>query len=127
MTWSAPSERTRSTLLVLHTPVTSAPSALAICTANVPTPPEAPTISTLCPGCTRPRSRRPCRAVTAEMEAAVACSKVRVNGGEGAGARRLEGEVGRLGGQLIRGYGRVFGERGVARAVHRVARREAGH
>ena len=49
MTWSAPSERTRSTLLVLHTPVTSAPSALAICTANVPTPPDAPMISTLLP------------------------------------------------------------------------------
>src|ERR671919_540845 len=38
MTWSAPSERTSSTFLVLQTPVTSAPSALAIWTANVPTP-----------------------------------------------------------------------------------------
>jgi hypothetical protein len=35
---------------VLHTPVTSAPKDLAICTANVPTPPDAPMISTLCPG-----------------------------------------------------------------------------
>ena len=80
MTWSAPRERTRSTLPVLHTPVTSAPNALAICTAKLPTPPEAPTISTLCPGSSRPRSRRPCRAVTAEMGAAAACSKVRLAG-----------------------------------------------
>src|SRR6266581_3089145 len=41
MRWSAPIDRTRSTFLVLHTPVTSAPNALAICTANVPTPPAA--------------------------------------------------------------------------------------
>ena len=33
-------------LAVLHTAVTSAPSALAICTAKVPTPPEAPLTST---------------------------------------------------------------------------------
>jgi hypothetical protein len=31
--WSAPIDRTRSTLVVLHTPVTSAPNALAIWTA----------------------------------------------------------------------------------------------
>jgi hypothetical protein len=30
--------------------VTSAPNALAICTAKVPTPPDAPLISTFCPG-----------------------------------------------------------------------------
>src|SRR5688572_3262711 len=112
MTWSAPSERTRSTLPALHTPVTFAPNALAICTAKVPTPPEAPTISTVCPGSSRPRSRRPCRAVTAEMGAAAACSKVRLAG---------------LGGQPVRAGGRVLGERAVARAVHLVARREAGH
>src|SRR5919107_268251 len=41
MTSSAPSDRTRSTFVVLHTPVTSAPKALAICTANDPTPPAA--------------------------------------------------------------------------------------
>src|SRR6266542_2339889 len=39
MTRSAPIDRTISTFLVLHTPVTSAPNDLAICTANVPTPP----------------------------------------------------------------------------------------
>jgi hypothetical protein len=43
-----------STFLVLHTPVTSAPKDLAICTANVPTPPDAPMIRTLCPGSIRP-------------------------------------------------------------------------
>jgi hypothetical protein len=43
-----------STFLVLHTPVTSAPSALAICTAKVPMPPEAPLIRTLCPARTPP-------------------------------------------------------------------------
>jgi hypothetical protein len=36
MTWSAPSEDTRSSFAVLHTPVTSAPRALAIWTAYVP-------------------------------------------------------------------------------------------
>jgi len=44
MTWPAPIERTMSTFGVLHTPVTSAPNDLAICTANVPTPPDAPLI-----------------------------------------------------------------------------------
>ena len=39
-------ERTISRFLVLHTAVTSAPNALAICTANVPTPPDAPLIKT---------------------------------------------------------------------------------
>ena len=42
----APIERTSSTLRVLHTPVTSAPSAAAIWTAYVPTPPPAPLTST---------------------------------------------------------------------------------
>ena len=36
-----------STFAVLQTPVTSAPNDLAICTANVPTPPDAPFTSTL--------------------------------------------------------------------------------
>jgi len=40
--------------VVLQTPVTSAPNALAICTANVPTRPDAPMTSTFCPGCTCP-------------------------------------------------------------------------
>src|SRR5438046_9869674 len=50
MTSSAPIDRTMSTFLVLHTPVTSAPKVLAICTANVPTPPAAPLIRDLLPG-----------------------------------------------------------------------------
>ncbi len=47
-----PSDRTSSVLAMLHTPVTSVPNALAICTAKEPTPPDAPMISTFCPGCT---------------------------------------------------------------------------
>jgi hypothetical protein len=54
MTRSAPTDRTMSTFLVLQTLVTIAPNDLAICTANVPTPPDAPLINTLCPGCTFP-------------------------------------------------------------------------
>src|SRR5665647_118042 len=50
ITWSAPSERTSSTFRPLQTPVTSAPSALAICTAKCPTPPDAPLTSTRLPG-----------------------------------------------------------------------------
>src|SRR6266542_4267226 len=65
MTASAPIDRTRSTLLVLHTPVTWAPTALAIWTANVPIPPDAPLIRTFCPGCTCAVSRSACRAVIA--------------------------------------------------------------
>ena len=91
MTWSAPRERTRSTLAVLHTPVTSAPSALAIWTANVPTPPDAPMTSTVWPGCTF-ALRTAWSAVTPEMGAAAACSKERFAGlGAsllGVGARR---------------------------------------
>jgi hypothetical protein len=49
MTWSAPIDRIMSTLSVLQTPVTFAPNDFAICTANVPTPPDAPLINTLWP------------------------------------------------------------------------------
>ena len=52
MTASAPIDWTRPVFLVLHTPVTCAPSALAIWTANEPTPPDAPLIRTRCPGWT---------------------------------------------------------------------------
>src|SRR5450759_2156166 len=65
MTWSAPRERTISTFRVLQTPVTSAPSAFAICTANVPTPPDAPMTRTFCPARSCPQSRSPCSAVAA--------------------------------------------------------------
>jgi hypothetical protein len=56
--------------------VTSAPNAFAICTANDPTPPDAPMTSTCCPARTLPPSRTACRAVSAETGAAAACSKV---------------------------------------------------
>jgi hypothetical protein len=69
-----------STFLVLHTPVTSAPKDLAICTANVPTPPAAPLIKTLCPGRMCPLSRRPCNAVNAAIGTAAACSNVPFSG-----------------------------------------------
>jgi hypothetical protein len=65
---------------VLPTPVTSAPRDLAICTAKVPIPPEAPLIRTFCPGCSRPASRRPCRAVVAASGTAAARSNVRLAG-----------------------------------------------
>ena len=93
MTWSAPSERTRSTFAVLHTPVTSAPNALASCTAKVPTPPDAPMISTCCPGCDL--------SVVAQA----------LQGGEaGDGDRRrlLEGEVRRLGRELVLAAQRAY-------------------
>jgi hypothetical protein len=53
-------------------PVTSASSALASCTAKVPTPPDAPMISTFCPACIWPWSRRAWRAVDAELGTAAA-------------------------------------------------------
>ena len=76
MASSAPMDRTRSSLLVLHTAVTCAPNALAICTANVPTPPAAPITSTPWPGCTSATSRSACSAVMPDTGVAAACSKV---------------------------------------------------
>src|SRR5260370_6451826 len=73
-------DRTMSTFLVLHTPVTCAPNDLAICTANVPTPPAAPLIKTFCPGRICPLSRRPCNAVSAATGAEAACSNVTLSG-----------------------------------------------
>src|SRR5437764_5653156 len=80
MTCAAPIERTSSTLRVLHTPVTSAPSAAAIWTAYVPTPPAAPLTSTRCPARTAPTSRIPRRAVAPAIGTAAACPKVRLTG-----------------------------------------------
>ena len=65
---------------VLQTPVTSAPSAFAICTANVPTPPAAPLTRTRCPASSRPLSRRAWSAVTPASGIAAACSNVRPAG-----------------------------------------------
>lgn len=80
MAWSAPRERTRPTFVVWQTPVTSAPNDLAICTANVPTPPDAPMTNTFCPDRTRPRSRTACSAVSPETGHAAACAKARFFG-----------------------------------------------
>src|SRR5260221_446306 len=71
---------TRNLDMVLHTPVTSAPNALANCTANEPTPPEAPLIRTFCPAWMCPVSRRPCRAVMAATGMAAASSNERLAG-----------------------------------------------
>jgi SAM-dependent methyltransferase len=79
MTCSAPRRRTKSACGVLQTPVTWAPRYVAICTAKVPTPPEAPMIRTCWPGWIPP-ARRPCSAVTAASGTAAACSKVRFPG-----------------------------------------------
>src|SRR5918996_617298 len=72
MTRSAPRDRTKSTFRVLHTPVTSAPRALAICTASVPTPPDAPLMRTVVPGLTWPTSRMAIMAVRPDMTDAAA-------------------------------------------------------
>ena len=53
---------------------------LAIWTAKVPTPPEAPLIKTFCPALSCPLSRRPCSAVTPAIGTAAACSKVEFAG-----------------------------------------------
>src|SRR5215470_7184321 len=80
MTWSAPIDLTRSTLAVLHTPVTVAPNSFANCTANVPTPPDAPMINTDCPAWILPTSRSPFKAVQPEVGTDPACSMVRFAG-----------------------------------------------
>ena len=79
-------ERTVSTFAVLHTPVTSAPNAFAICTANVPTPPDAPLMRTFWPG----------------LDLAVIPKQLESGAGRHAdGCRLLEGEIGRLADELI--------------------------
>ena len=108
---AAPIERTSPALRVLHTPVTSAPSAAAIWTAYVPTPPAAPLTSTRCPARTAPASRIPRRAVAP------------------AGDRRrlLEGQAHRLGYHLVCLRARVLGERAPAEAEHLVAVPQSAH
>src|SRR5918995_2636383 len=86
MTSSAPIERTRSTFDVLDTPVTCAPNALAICTANDPTPPAAPITNTFCPDRTFPTLLRPWSAVNPVVGTVAASSKLRF---VGLGASRL--------------------------------------
>jgi hypothetical protein len=74
-------------LRVLHTAVTVAPSALAICTAHVPTPPAAPLIRILCPAFNRPASRSPCSATTPHGVAAASSNERLL----GLGASRFAG------------------------------------
>ena len=112
MTWSAPIDRTRSTFVVLHTPVTCAPKALAICTANVPTPPDAPTISTCCPGRTRPASRSAWRAVS-PRDPDDGCL--------------IEGHARGLARELVLAGGRVLREGASADAEHLIADLEPAH
>src|SRR5213078_3522890 len=106
MTCAAPIERTSSMLRVLHTPVTSAPSAAAIWTAYVPTPPAAPLTSTRCPARTAPTSRIPRRAVAPAIGTAAACSK---------------GQAHQLGHHLVCLRARILSERAPAEAEHLVA------
>jgi hypothetical protein len=73
-------ERTSSTWVVLATPVTWAPNALANCTANHPTAPAAPMTRTCCPGWTSPLSRTAWSAANPEMGTTAACSKLRLAG-----------------------------------------------
>ncbi len=72
--------RTASSLAVLATPVTVAPSAVASCTANEPTPPDAPITSTRWPGSTRPTVVRAWSAVMPEIAETAACSKLTFSG-----------------------------------------------
>ena len=69
-----------SRFLELHTPVTSAPNDFAICTANVPTPPDAPLIRIFCPGCAFALSRTACNAVSPAISTEPACSNVMLAG-----------------------------------------------
>jgi hypothetical protein len=61
---------------VLHTAVTSAPSAFAIWTAKVPTPPDAPLTSTFEPSRIPPLSRSPWSAVSPATPTDAASSNV---------------------------------------------------
>ena len=80
---------------MLHTPVTFAPNALAICTAKVPTPPDAPIDQ---------------HALAGLEAAAVAEGLQGSDGGHRDGGRLLEGQIRRHPGQPIRSRHGVLGE-----------------
>src|SRR5436189_6070934 len=105
MTWSAPIDRTMSTFLVLHTPVTSAPNDLAIWTANVPTPRRTDDHHLL--------SRPNPPLITNGIEG----GKGRVSNGRGL----LEREVARLRQKPVLLSTRVFGKGAVAPAENLIA------
>ena len=79
MTLVAPSDCTSATLVVLVTPVTSAPRCLPSCTMAVPTAPDAPTTRSVSPDLTR-ALRRKSSAVVPPNESDAASSRVRLAG-----------------------------------------------
>src|SRR5262245_31873694 len=113
MTPPAPRERTRPAVGELHTPVTLAPDALAICTANDPTPPAAPMTITCCPA-----ARARCRALPAAPSPQRSALPP---------PARTTGRPARPPAGLLQ-CGRVLGERAaLAGPVHLVPGTEAGH
>ena len=101
-----------STFLVPHTPVTSAPNALAICTANVPTPPDAPLIKTCLPWLDLPL-------IAQQLEGG--------GGGHPDGCGLREREVGRLRHEVVRSSARILGEGARAPAEDLIAHLELRH
>ena len=80
MTRSAPRSRNRSSFPDASTAVTSAPRALASCTAHTPTAPPTPFTSTRWPALTRPWSHRFISAMRAAVGTAAAPSNKRFSG-----------------------------------------------
>src|SRR4051812_11476202 len=124
MTWSAPSDRTSSTLRVLVTPVTCASSALAIWTANVPIPPDAPLMRTRWPARTWPWSRTAWSATRPTIGTDARRLHLRVRAHEDEPPVRRDDRYDRDGGADARAVpGRRLSEHG---RVHHRARDEAG-
>ena len=111
MTRRAPIARTRSVFAAPHTPVTSAPSARAICTANVPTPPAGADHRHGLP-------RLDPRHVAQGLQGR--------GGGRGHDRRLLEREVGRLRRERVLLPAGVLGEGAAAGAEHLVAGPQPG-
>ena len=86
MTWSAASDLTRLTFLVLHTAVTSAPKYLASWTAAVPMEPDAPYTRIVFPSRSSAGLRQP-RARIAPSQTAAASSKLMPAGLRASAAR----------------------------------------
>ena len=91
MTSAAPSASAPSAWASLHTAVTRAPRALAICTAKWPTPVQAPFTRTRFPW-TEPHRQNPSSTVSAAVGSAAACSKLSPCG---IGCTRLAGTTSR--------------------------------
>src|SRR3989442_9449722 len=112
MTRSAPIDRAVRTFLVLHTAVTSAPNAFAICTANVPTPPRRSVDEHALDWSDLPLVAKP------------------LEGGSSRDWHRgglLEGEVGRLQYEALLSTAPVLGEGPPAHAEHLIAGSELRH